>query len=259
MKKLFYMLCFMSTASYSQEYVTAELVSTIPLKAEQLIGLNNFGTLFYINGPNFYKIEPQQSFNYSNVQLGNITSADAFNPLKITLFYKNFNTVLILDNRLAEIYQFNFSIQQPYRNVTHVSAGNDTTLWIYNQDLQQLELFDYKKNKTRANTMPVRSDILALVSTLNDAWLLTENHLYKYNYFGSTLLKMKNQGFLNISENNGNLVVQTKDQLYYLAKNSEQLIPIHLPSLLIKQFLLTNESLYIYTDETLHQFQLKIN
>lgn len=258
MRNLLHALLLISTAVFSQKTIKVELTETVPFKAEQLVAINNFGTLCYTIGTTLYKIDPQNTYNYSNVQLGNITSADAFNPLKINIFYKNFNTVMILDNRLAEIYKINFNTLQPYKHVTHVSTGNDNTLWIYNQDLQHLELFDYKKKEIRATTMPIQSNVLDLKSNFNEVWLLTEKYLYQYNYFGSTLLKIKNEGYLKISEDNGHLIIQTKDQLYFLPKKSEDPIPIQLPLMLIKQFSLTNETLYIYTDETLHQFQLKI-
>ncbi|MGV8813947.1 MAG: hypothetical protein ACOH2D_07530 [Gelidibacter sp.] len=258
MKNLLYILLFASASLFCQEKMIAIALDEIPINADHFIAIDNFGTQFYTNGNTFYKEDPQQIFNYTNVQLGNITSANAFNPLKINLLYKNFNTVVVLDNRLSEIYKIDFNTIQPYKNVTHISTGFDTTLWIFNQDLQQLELFDYKTNKTRTTAMPVESNVLDLESNYNYVWLLTEKFLYKYNYFGSMISKMENDHFIQISEDNGNLVIQKNDGLYFLAKDNDQLIAIKLPNLLIKQFLLTNESLYICTDETLHHFQLKI-
>lgn len=258
MKRFLYCIFITASALFSQERITTEIIDVIPFEADQLTQIDNFGTLFYTVGSTFYKREANQSYDYSNVQLGSITSADAFNPLKVNLFYKNFNTVVILDNRLSEIYKIDFNGIQPYKDVTHISTGSDNTIWIFNQDAQQLELFDYKTNKTRAVTMPVESDVLDLTSNYNYSWLLTKEFLYTYNYFGSTISKIKNDGFSHIAEDNGNLIIQKDQRLFFLAKETTQLIPIHLPEMLIKQFLVTNESLYIYRDETLHQFQLKI-
>lgn len=258
MRNLLFILLFASASLFSQEKISAIAVDEIPINADHFIAIDNFGTRFYTNGNTFYKKDPQHIFNYTNVQLGIITSANAFNPLKINLLYKNFNTVVVLDNRLSEVFKIDFNAIQPYKNVTHISTGYDTTLWVFNQDLQQLELFDYKTNKARATAMPVESNVLDLESNYNYVWLLTEKFLYKYNYFGSTISKMENDHFIQISEDNGNLILQKKDGLYFLAKDTEDLIRINLPEMLIKQFLLTNESLYICTDDTLHHFQLKI-
>ena len=258
MKQLFYIFFLLSFSIQSQETIEATLLKKVPFTAEKVVGIDNFGTLYYTANLSLYKQTEKETINYSNVQLGKITSANTFNNLKINLFYKNFNTVIILDNRLAEVFKIDFNTQQLYKNVSLVSTGFDNTLWVFNQDLQQLELFDYKTSKTRAVSMPVGSKALSIASNYNFCWLLTENSLYVYNYFGSLVFKLPNEGFTEISESNGHLILKKDNALVYLAKDSEKFLPIQLPELLIKQFLVTNETLYIYDHENLHQFQLKI-
>ncbi|MFK7782645.1 MAG: hypothetical protein AB8B90_09845, partial [Psychroserpens sp.] len=133
------------------------------------------------------------------------------------------------------------------------------TLWIFNVDFQQLELYDYKTNTTRFSAVPVQSLVLDLESDYNFCWLLTENYLYQYNYFGSMISKIENTGFTEISKSNGHLILKKEDNLYFKHKKKEEILPLNLPKLLINQFLLTNETLYIYDLEKLHTYQLKIN
>jgi len=253
-----YILCFLSLSVFGQEAIEATFINKIALGSELPIRIDNFGVQYSVNQATFSKIENDKTQTYSNVQLGNITTANVFNPLKINLFYKNFNTAIILDNRLAEIFKIDFNTKQPYKNVSHISTGYDNTLWVFNQENQQLELYDYKVDKVRATAIPVQSNVIDMKSDYNYCWLLTENFLYTYNYFGSVLSKIKNEGYTAIAEDNGNLVLQSNNSLYYLTKDTANLIPIKLPELLINRFLLTNETLYIYDGELLHQFQLKI-
>jgi hypothetical protein len=70
------------------------------------------------------------------------------------------------------------------------------------------------------------------------------------------LKKIKNEGYLSLSESNGNIVLQKDNSLFYLKNNTENVSPIQLPNLLIKQFFVTNETLYIYDGEFLYQYQL---
>lgn len=258
MNHLKYILLLLSLSTFGQESIEATFIKKIPFEYQIPIGIDNFGNTYAIDYATFYKKDTNNTLTYSNIQLGNITSANAFNTLKINLFYKNFNTAIILDNRLAEIYKIDFNTKQPYRNVSHISTGYDNTLWIFNQENQELELFDYKANTTRATTLPVQSNVLGIKSNYNYCWLLTQNYLYTYNYFGSLISKLKNEGYTDIAEDNGNLVIKSGNNLYFMTKDSNRLIPIKLPELLINRFLLTNETLYIYDGETLHQFQLKI-
>jgi len=257
MKFLKYIICFLTFSVFGQESINAIFIKASPFEYQTFVGIDNFGSKYTINQATFYKINDDKTLTYSNIQLGNITSANTFNPLKINLFYKNFNTTIILDNRLAEIYKIDFNLKQPYKNVSHVSTGYDNTLWVFNQDNQQLELYDYKANTTRVTTIPIQSNVLDMKSDYNYCWLLTENYLYTYNYFGTVISKIKNESYTEIAENNGNLILKSGNELYYMAKGTNDLIPIKLPELLINRFLLTNETLYIYNGETLHQFQLK--
>lgn len=258
MLKLFFIIAFcISVNVFSQKKVEATFVNSTDVALQTLVSIDNFGTIYMIDANTFYKIVKDKKTTYSNVQLGNITTANVFNPLKINLFYKNFNTAIILDNRLAEIHKIDFNTIQPYKNVSHISTGYDNTIWIFNTDLQQLELFDYKTNRTRVTALPVQSSVLAMASNYNDCWLLTEKYLYQYNYFGSLIKKLENDGFTELAEFNGNLIIKQAEKLLFLPKDSDEAMPIPINELLIKQFSVTNETLYIYDSEKLQQYQLK--
>ena len=259
MNILKYILLLFWSSLIAQSSITAKLQSKKPLKADILVDIDNFDTQYITLNNEFYQNTLTGGFTYSNVQFGAITSANVFNPLKINLFYSDFNSAIILDNRLAEITKIDFNTLQPFRVATHISTGNDNTIWIYNQNTQQLELFDYITNKSRVKTLPISGLVLDLKSDFNFCWLLTKEHLFVYNYFGSLIEKFPNEGFTKIEENNGDLFLLKDNSLYFKAKNSSKTEPIELPGLLINQFLVTNETLYIYADEMLHQFQLKTN
>lgn len=259
MKYTIYLFLLLSSSIFSQEPIETSYVKKTELKAEKLVSIDNFGTTYFIINDVFYKKDDTKTITYNNLQLSNLETANTFNTLKINLFYKDFNTVIILDNRLAEIFKIDFNTIQDYKNITHISTGFDNTIWVFNQETQQLELFDYKTKTTRVKTLPVESEVLDLKSNYNSCWLLTENYLYLYNYFGSLLRKIKNDGYIEISESNENIILKKEQNLFYLKKNAETPISILIPNLLINQFFVTNETLYIYDNELLHQYQIKTN
>lgn len=252
---IFLLLCFSTNA---QEHIEIVPLKASTLKADNVVGVNNFGTIFYTKVNTIYKKDKDTTISYNNLQLGKLASANSFNPLKINLFYQEFNTVIILDNRLAEIFKIDFNSINNYKNVSHVSTGYDNTIWLFNQDTQLLEVFDYKTRTTKAQTLkPIDSRILDLKSNYNYAYLLTEDALLVYNYFGSIVNKLKNDGYTHIVENNEGLYLKKDDRLFYLAEDSKAVIPVKTDNILINQFFVTNETLYIYADETLQEFQIK--
>jgi hypothetical protein len=259
MKYTLYLFLFVSLSIWSQETIETKLIKKNKLNTETLVSVDNFETIYYINNNVLHKKGSSKTTTYNNLQLGNIAKASAFNPLKINVFYKDFNTVIILDNRLAEIFKIDFNTQQPYRTVSFISTGHDNTLWLFNQDTQELELYDYKLNNTRVKTLPIQNPILDIKSNYNYCYLLTEKEILIYNYFGSLISKINNNGYTSISESNENIILKKENHLFYLKKNTKHMIPIILPNLLINQFFVTNETLYIYDSEILQQYQLKIN
>ncbi|MBT8243626.1 MAG: hypothetical protein HKP48_11380 [Winogradskyella sp.] len=258
MKGILYIIIFFAFFGFSQNKIRLEFKNSLELKAETVFGIDTFGTIYYSDeNHSFYKKASDTTISYANFQLGKITSANTFNPLKINLFYQDFNTVIILDNRLAEITKVDFNTIEEYKNVSLISTGYDNTLWLFNQDLQQLELYDYLNNKTRIKTVPIQSQALDLKSDYNYCYFLTENYLYIYSYFGSLIQKIPNSGFTDMAFSKANLVLRKDNELFLLTKNSNVLKPLETSDLLINQFLVTNETLYIYNDEKLRRYQLK--
>lgn len=259
MKCLIYFLFLISLPLCAQDNVQMQIEDSIKIQAKSVFGIDTFGTLYYATDDNtFNKKTKDTTITYANFQLGEITTANTFNPLKINLFYKDFNTVVILDNRLAEVFKVDFNTLQDYKNVSFVSTGYDNTLWIFNQDLQQLELYDYKANKIKQKTVPIQSEVLDLKSDYNNCYMLTEKYLYIYNYFGSLIAKHPNTGYKSMAFSKAHLVLRKENNLFLLSKNSNEIKPIEHANLLISQFLVTNETLYIYHDEILRQYQLKL-
>ena len=84
---------------------------------------------------------------FSNKRLGEISSIDAMNPLKIAVFYKDFSRVLFLDNTLTEngnaIELEKFELEQAslicasYGNGIWVYDGVAYTLTRFNQEMQR--------------------------------------------------------------------------------------------------------------------------
>lgn len=259
MHKVVYLIISIGCILNAQKKPTVVFKDSIEIEAKTIFGVDPFNTFYYTTENNsFYKRTKDTIVTYTNFQLGEISSANAFNPLKINLLYHDFNTVVILDNRLAEISKIDFNTINPYKNVSFISTGFDNTLWIFNQDLQQLELYDYLSNNIRLKTVPIQSQILDLKSDYNFCYMLTENYLYIYNYFGSLVQKHKNIGFKSMAFSKAHLVLAKDKSLYILRKNSDEIVPIEHPNLLINQFLVTKETLYIYNDGILRRYQLKL-
>src|SRR3954471_3752167 len=64
---------------------------------------DNIGNIYTIKEDELIKYLPSGKFfaRYSNLRLGNITYVDATNPLKLILYYRDFQQLVFLDNQLS--------------------------------------------------------------------------------------------------------------------------------------------------------------
>ena len=256
MKSINYLFILASFVVFGQNQINTTLINITPIQTEAFVRIDEFGIQYFFNDNTFFAKGTFGDLEYSNVQLGNISTANAFNPLKINLFYDDFNTVILLDNRLAEIQKIDFNLISPFRDISYASPANENDIWIFNVNTQQLELFNYKTNKTKHTTLPIKGEVLDLKSNYNYCWLLTSNYIYTYNYIGTLISRIENKGYEAINTNNENIYLLKDNKLYFKAKKQDNIVEIKIPQLLISQFFVTNETLYIYDGKTIYHYQL---
>lgn len=259
MKHIYYIITFLSLSVVPLGSIEPIFVEKTKFLADRLVGINEFDTTFYISENILFKKTQGLKgidIGYNNFHLGNISSVSTFNPLKINILYKEYNTAVVLDSQLAELFKIDFNTLQPHKHITHISTGLDNTIWVFNQITQNLELFDYETNTFKIKTTSIKGTILDLKSNYSTCWLLTENHLYAFNYSGSLIKKIKNNGYTQMIENNGDLILKKDSELFYSKDGTETPHAIKLPDLLINQFFATNQTMYIYDGEYLHKFKI---
>ena len=121
-------------------------VSKVPLAADRFIGLDNYKNTYFIKDRVLHKKGPDGNFRFNDLQLGRLTSVDIINPLKVVAFFQDTNTVILLDNKLNEIQRINFNNLPQFLNVSTASNAGSNSLWLFNVDTQQLELYNYGSN-----------------------------------------------------------------------------------------------------------------
>lgn len=252
---LLFFICFQSIA-LAQSYSVTKL-KEIPLKAETFVGADNFRNLYYTSRSTLYKKSAKEVIEYTALNLGEITSVDLINPLKLIVFYKDSNTVVVLDNTLAEIRRINFSMIENFRNVSQATNGGDRRLWIFNTDIQRLELFDYNQNKVIIEFPPTLLPALELISNFNVCWVKTQNSIDSYSVYGSFISTYPIEEKIHtITEYRGHIFVISKEKLYYKEKNATEFLSIEIPEIKVQQFSINDEILYIYDGQNLTSYRL---
>ncbi len=251
------LLTLLLSQSYAQTKLFEKESITVDKTIEDFVGVDTFENYYYITNNVFYKKTPQQQWQYSNLLLGELTHVSIFNPLKIILFYKETNTVVILDRFLTEIKTIDFNVLDDFKAVELLDISFDQNLWLFNQNTQQLETFNTRTNITSYTTQPLNDTPSFLLGGFNFSWVILPEYLYQFNSYGSLLQKIVNDGFLKLQNTQNGLILLKANELYYKATDSLDFQKLKLPEIPIKQFYVTNEILYIYHKSKIYRFGLE--
>ncbi|HEY0031102.1 MAG TPA: hypothetical protein VGC65_10120 [Bacteroidia bacterium] len=137
-------------------FTTDNQCNVYSVKKDELTKYNKAGKLLY---------------KYSNKNLGNITSVDASNMLRILLYYKDFLQVVFLDNTLSQNGDPVSLDKIGFQQVQLVCSSNNNSMWVYDQ--QNFALVRLDKNM---ENIQQTSNLNAL---LNDS--LQPNCLVEYD------------------------------------------------------------------------------
>ncbi len=215
---------FLGYAFAKAQSLSTPNVTQLPLTATVFYGVDDFENIYYSNNNVLFKkpltsIKATQQFY--DVQLGDLTSIDLINPLKIVLFYKDTQTVVFVDNRLNESLRIDLSGLQPYRYFDFVGLAGERRLWLFNTDADRVELYDYINNTLVVSSPVVKNDVKAMLTDYNFCHLILPQGIASYNNYGSrtAFLPVPQIGYAAYDFEK--LVVQQQDQweFYQFAKD----------------------------------------
>ncbi len=265
MKTFTYLLlalgCVFTHAQKKDTIIETKFIKSLTLKADRFIGVDDFKNIYYIKNNTLHKKTNNRIFTYTNTQLGEITSVDIKNPLKIILFYKNFNTVLIVDNNLNELTTpINFNNTSFSKNAFLVNSSSNNNLWIYSLDDDTLQLYNYQNHKIQFTTQVLSSyqadfKIKNLLSTYKKCWLIGKNNILHFNEYGTFIENIKLTGFSDATFFK-NTLIYLKDNNLYLYYDEVSLPILLKDKISIQSFYVNKNDMYIFDGTTIHRYRI---
>lgn len=260
---LFFIVCSSSIIFSQNKKINSTLISSFKPDADDFLGYDSFGYTYQIKNNVFSKIKGNEIFEYKNVALGNITKADLQNPLKIVLYYDDFNTVLLLDNQLNKITEINFSQNTTPIVVTAIGMSAQNQLWIYNALNQQIGLFDYLKNEYRTISTPLTETIKHYQTDFNTFyWIDKNNNWFSCDIFGKTALLGKVSDFDLIEIINPHQYIFSKSNFLYFTDmtyiNSGTTYEVEISQKTFDKFCYKDQILSIFTAKQITNYKIVI-
>jgi hypothetical protein len=253
MKWFIFLLLISCYSLNAQEF---KIVSSMPLDASKFIGIDAYNNIYSVKDNVLHKKGSEGSFVFNDFQLGNITSVDIINPLKIVLFHEDTNTVVFLDNQLNEIERINFNNLPDFINLSAATNAGNNRIWIFNVDTQQLELYNYRSNSKNTVSQPIDGKLVSQASNFNYCYLLTESKLLLFNIYGSLISETDAKGFSVIAQQGDINIGLKENSLFWYNKNSFKPLKLPISENTIKDLYLTKELLYIYDGKSILTFSI---
>lgn len=259
MKKIIFFFLLGFANCFAQSFVI-EKINSNPAIYDQYLETDEYGYHYFLKNNVFIKTQNSEIFEFKNVALGKISRIDLHNPLKIVLFYENFNTVVALDNQLNESNNIDFSTYEKSILATAAGIASQNRLWIFNSLSQKIGLFDFLNNSFVEITPPLQTTKKVYDSDFNTFfWIDAENILNSCDVFGKIAVLGKVSDFdkIQLLENQHVLLLKNK-QLFWNDLKTSKIEKIAIDEKTIENFSFKNQILTIFTNQELHTYKFKI-
>jgi hypothetical protein len=213
--RLFGLVLFFICAAQGQ-IKNATLVSTQSISGSTFVGIDVLSNLYYLENNVFFKKNKSQLWQYKNLSLGKITKIDLQNPLKIVLFYEDFNSVILLDNQLNEIQKINFSNENNSIIAVAIGIAAQNKLWIFDSSSQKLGLYNYLNRDFKFITTSIPGNFKHYESDFNTfQWIDDNLNWFTCTIYGKITSLRKVADFDKIQILNSELLLFSKGEHLY--------------------------------------------
>lgn len=239
------------------QFSTAQTVTQLaktPLKADTFIGYDSYESSYLTRGMVLHKKSISENFQFTDFQLGPITSVDIGNPLNVILFYGDTNTVVLVDNRLNEIERIEFNNLPDFLNISAATNAGGNRLWVFNMDSHQLELYNYRTGRRSIISQPITATDVKQTSNFNYCYILTEKKVRSFNIFGGIVSEIPISEVSKIVQYNERYIVLKNNKLLFFKQGDSKTTLLKTLNINIKDLQLTQDFLYIYDREFLYKF-----
>ena len=222
----FLLLLFLSLPGKGQELSVVTSISTPPATAVSVDRKGDFYLAFDTGTLSKYDANGLETLNFSPERLGRITLIDAWNPLRLFLFYEEFQSIIILDRFLTATTRYDLSERQAFGFIKLACPSQDHSFWLIDESYKGLIKYD-----------PMSLQI-ALKMPFNSALSLNSEVLYMREYQNLLFVSLSGGGLVYF-DNLGNYLgkIETgkevgffgfvKNQVYFLQGSVLQYVDLY--------------------------------
>lgn len=175
------------------------------------------GIIYLVSGSKLSKLDGDGKLlrSYDDSFLGDITSVDVDNPMKIMVFYRESGKIVVLDDRLAPVVEPLDLFAHGYTSVTLAAYSTDNLIWLYDKSSRELVCMDFFFKERLRNRLNFSEFDPSQLLACQERVLLMNNPgdgIYLFDAFG-TLIK-------RIPILTERIIGYSKSRISYMTKDS---------------------------------------
>jgi hypothetical protein len=227
-----------------------------------MIAVDKLGNIFTIEDGTLKKYDPGMNVRaYSNRRFGSVSHVDVADPLNIVVFFRDFGTVVILDQNLAEKKIFLSNQLHEFDTPHLVSSSVKGGFWGFFPVVSNLVLFNDRgmveiRSEEINRKHPDLSTPVYMVE-MDDKLYLSANGIWVFDQFGNYIYRIQqiSPPFFQVQNNKIFFVNNAQLLVYDIALNTQRTIDF--PEVIILSFFLLDDIVFLQTDVSLKKFRYK--
>lgn len=164
------------------------------------------------------KFRPDGSLwqRYENNRLGSIGTLDVTNPFMVLVFYPQYQTLILLDNNMAETGRLNFSAIG-FGNIRTAGISDDNNIWILDEGQRQLIKITTAGERVIEGVpyfgYDIATEIPIFIQQKSNYVYISQpnNKVQVFDIFGKWVKALEFDGFQAIIYINKNLYIKTEN------------------------------------------------
>jgi hypothetical protein len=162
---LFFWFCsFVSVVAFSQTTLKTAKLDSVTWDIDRYLGFDAQENQYAIKDNVVLKRTTNEILVYKNLGLGKIERVDFQNPLQLVVFYKEFNTLVLLDNQLNETKRIDFNLNPTLIQLEAMGLSAQNQLWVYDGNSNRLGLYSTTTDQTKWITVPYSNPLINYAS-----------------------------------------------------------------------------------------------
>ncbi len=265
MIRLFTFLILLSSSLAAQN-LQLKFISSQVVPAADDLKVDPFGNIFYLSANELLKISKNSpdKYSYSDPRLGEINFFTLINPLQPLLYYSDYNTIQILDNRLNFSRSINL-LDAGFVDPSLLTYTTQKQLLIFDQVSDRLGIFapesekllNYSPAINQLSSAPSRPSVLLSSFNYHLLFLPAEGFLV-FDALAAFQKKIPYRDSLRTADFNNELLVCLNENniISLISVQTGQRQEIISPQSAVKRIILHNRSLYLWTDRMLYLYKV---